>query len=87
MNKCFNEGHIWRTVAETDKMKTKKCRRCGKTEDFNTFYSLKYASINFGSKGTPGYNEPGYNEGLGQYVTSKRDYYEKAKQQGAVPTE
>jgi hypothetical protein len=81
---CFLD-HNWKTVKIEDGFISRKCLKCGKKLKVRIGYSLKFASTQFGSKGIPGYNEPGYNEGLGKVIKNKREYYNEAKKMGAKP--
>lgn len=86
MTTCLNTGHSWKIIRRTEDKTYKRCTVCGFKAEFKTRYNLSNASISFGSKGIPGYSAPGYNEGLGKFITGKKDFNEQVKRQNVKPT-
>jgi len=76
--------------ARDEDMVFKACSKCGQKTDLK-IYKGSTKLLQYMSGGNlarvPGYSEPGYNEGLGQVVTDKKDYYDKASKIGATPIE
>jgi predicted ATP-dependent serine protease len=74
------------------KTKFSRCWNCGKKIPKSRIKCDKCANepIEFTNKKTaitlvPGYNSPGYNEGLGKIIRNKKQYNEECKKNGFIP--